>query len=101
MRKKLELLLRVATLVPRNANEDMVASLVESGGVCDWQESVGRFCVSAFGRNLASVAVKMFSHLNYFIKTFNKYCTSNAFRKDNSAINCITVKHKKCSFRQL
>jgi hypothetical protein len=29
-------------------------------------ESGGRFCVGAFGRNLASVAVKMFSHFIYF-----------------------------------
>jgi hypothetical protein len=27
-------------------------------------ESGGRFCVGTFGRNVASVAVKMFSHLN-------------------------------------
>jgi hypothetical protein len=30
-------------------------------------ESGGRFCVGAFGRNLASVAVKMFSYLICFI----------------------------------
>jgi hypothetical protein len=29
-------------------------------------ESGGRFCGGAFGRNLASVAVKMFSNLVYF-----------------------------------
>jgi hypothetical protein len=33
------------------------------GGVCQSLDSDGRVCVSAFGRNLASVAVKMFSHL--------------------------------------
>jgi hypothetical protein len=33
------------------------------GGVWRSLESGGRFCVGAFGRNLASVAVKMFSHL--------------------------------------
>jgi hypothetical protein len=44
------------------------------GGVCGGMEgkrsleSGGRFCVCAFGMNLASVAVKMFSHLTYFIK---------------------------------
>jgi hypothetical protein len=31
-------------------------------------ESGRRFCVGAFDKNLASVAVKMFSHLIYFIK---------------------------------
>jgi hypothetical protein len=60
-------------------------------------ESGGRFCVGAFGRNLASVAVKMFSHLIYFIKKFDKFCTLNAVCRDNSAINCITVRHRKCS----
>jgi hypothetical protein len=35
-------------------------------------ESGGRFCVGAFGRNLVSVAVKMFSHLIYSIKNFYK-----------------------------
>jgi hypothetical protein len=33
-------------------------------------ESGGRFCVGAFGRNPASIAVKMFSHLIYFINKF-------------------------------
>jgi hypothetical protein len=33
-------------------------------------ESGGRFCVGAFGRNLASVAVKVSSRLIYFIKNF-------------------------------
>jgi hypothetical protein len=61
-------------------------------------ESGGRFCVGAFGRNLASVAVKMFSHLIYFIKKFYKFCTFNIFHKDNAAINCITVQHKNVSF---
>jgi hypothetical protein len=60
-------------------------------------ESGGRFCVGAFGRNLASVAVKMFSHLNFFIKKFYKLCTFNAICKDNAAINCITVQHKNIS----
>jgi hypothetical protein len=62
----------VATLVARNANEAMVEFMVGSGGVCVWRESGvrGRFCVGEFGRNLASVAVKMFSHLIYFTKKF-------------------------------
>jgi hypothetical protein len=61
-------------------------------------ESGGRFCVGAFGRNLASVAVMMFSNLIYFIKTFYKCCTFNAIFKDNVAINCVTVEHKKGPF---
>jgi hypothetical protein len=49
-------------------------------------ESCGRFCVGTFGGNLASVAVKVFSHLIYIIKKFYKCCTFTAIRKDNSAI---------------
>jgi hypothetical protein len=45
--------------------------------------SGGRFCVAAFGRNLASVAVKMFSHLIWFIQKFYKFCTFCAISKDN------------------
>jgi hypothetical protein len=54
----------VSTVVARNANE----AVVESGGVCVSQESGGLFYVDAFGKNLASVAVKIFSHLVYFKK---------------------------------
>jgi hypothetical protein len=50
--------------------------------------SGGRFCVGAFARNLASVAVKMFSHLIYFVKKFYKFCTFNAICKNNAAISC-------------
>jgi hypothetical protein len=44
-------------------------------------ESGGRFCVGAFDRNLASVALKMFSHLIYFIKKLYKFCISTRFEK--------------------
>jgi hypothetical protein len=46
----------------------------------------------------ASVAVKMFSHLIYFIKKFYKCCTFNAICKDNAVINCVTFQSKKGSF---
>jgi hypothetical protein len=81
------------TLVARNAEEAMVGSAF--GGS---MESGGRFCAGAFGRNLASVAVKMFLHLIQFIKIFYKLCTFNAICKDNSAINCITVHYKEVSY---
>jgi hypothetical protein len=57
-------------VVARNANETMVVPMVGSGGVCVWGslESGGRFCVGAFVKNLASVAVKMFSHFNLLCK---------------------------------
>jgi hypothetical protein len=34
-------------------------------------ESVGQFDIVAFGRNLASVAVKMFLHLTQFFEVIN------------------------------
>jgi hypothetical protein len=49
-------------------------------------EACGRFCVGAFGRNLSSIAVNMFSHLIYFIKKFSKFCTFSAICKGNVAI---------------
>jgi hypothetical protein len=75
--------------------------MVGSGGVSAFGgslESGGRFCAGASGRNLASVAVKMFSHLIYYFTKSCKCCTLNAICKDNVAINCITVQHKKGSF---
>jgi hypothetical protein len=42
-------------------------------------ESGGRFCVCVFGRNLASVAVNMFSHLIYIIKECYISCTFNDY----------------------
>jgi hypothetical protein len=45
-----------------------------SGGL----EAGGRFSVGAFGRNLASVAVKKFSRELYIVKKFYKCCTFNA-----------------------
>jgi hypothetical protein len=58
-------------------------------------ESGGRFYVGAFGRNLASVTVKMFSHLIQFIKKFYKFCDFNAIFKYNAARNCTVVQQKK------
>jgi hypothetical protein len=60
-----------------------------------------RFCVGVFGRNLALVVMKMFSHFTYFINAFYKFCTFNVIWKDNAAINCITVEHKKVHSRKL
>jgi hypothetical protein len=60
--------------------------------------SGSRLCVGVFGRNLASVTVKMFSHLMYFIKKSCTLCTSSAVCKDNAAINCITLQQRKGSF---
>jgi hypothetical protein len=43
--KKIKLILTVATLVARNANEAMVAPMVGSGGICVlagfWSQAVG------------------------------------------------------------
>jgi hypothetical protein len=60
-------------------------------GVC---RRLSRFCVGAFGRDVALVAVKMFSHLIDFVKKFCKCCAFDAICKVDAAINCITVQHK-------
>jgi hypothetical protein len=67
-------ILMLATLGERNLNEAIVAPMVKSGGICArlWSmESGGQFCV---GKNPTSVAVKMFSRLNYFINKYYKCC---------------------------
>jgi hypothetical protein len=97
MRKILKVSMTAAIMEARNANEANfrlwwgLAESAFSGSL----ESGSRFCVGPIGRNVASVTMKIFSHLIYFIKTFYKYCTFNAICKDNAAINCITVQHKK------
>jgi hypothetical protein len=56
-------------------------------------ESGGQYCIGVFGRNMASVAEKMYSSLIFFIKKCHK-CTFNTINKNNAAINFITVKDK-------
>jgi hypothetical protein len=62
------------------------------------QESSGRFCVGAFGGNLALVAVKMFSHLNEFKKTFYKLSTFNAFARTMLQEIVLLFKTKNSSY---
>jgi hypothetical protein len=50
-------------------------------------ESVGRFCVGAFGRNLASVPVKLFSRLIYL----KRKCITVKFRVFLDVAPCIHV----------
>jgi hypothetical protein len=70
------------------------------GGVWQSLQLVGRFCDVAFGRKLASVAVKMFSHLIQFENEFYKFCSFNAIFKDNAATKYINDRHKKVYSRQ-
>jgi hypothetical protein len=63
--------------------------MVGSGGVCVLQESGVRFCAGTFGRNLG------FSRREDVFTHFYKFCTFNAICKDNAAISCITLQHKK------
>jgi hypothetical protein len=49
-----------------------------SDGVWQSLETGSQYCVGAFGRNLALVTMKIFSHFIYFIKKFYKFCTFNA-----------------------
>jgi hypothetical protein len=86
----------MATLAERNSNEATVAPMLEFRRVCIWLDSGVRRSVSycVFGRNLASVTVKIFFtfHLVY------KFCISSVTCKETSARNCITVQHKRGSF---
>jgi hypothetical protein len=84
----------VVTLVARNASEAMVLPMVGST-FKESLESGSRFYVGAFGSNLASAAMKMFSHFINFKNKFYKFCTLSAICKNNTAINCITVQHNK------
>jgi hypothetical protein len=40
---------------------------------------------------VALVAMKMFSHLMYFVNEFQKFCVFNAICKDNTAGNSVCV----------
>jgi hypothetical protein len=87
----------VVNLVARNANRlwwSLWSSLAKSEFVGSL-ESGCRFCVGAFGRNLASVTLKTFSHLSYFTKKCYEFCVFGAVCKGNIAINRTTVHHKK------
>jgi hypothetical protein len=44
---------------------------------------------------VATVAVKMFSHLIYFLKKLYKCCTCSAILEDNAAVVCIVGRRKK------
>jgi hypothetical protein len=83
-------------MVAINANKAMVGSGGDrvwwESGVresvlcwCIWQESDFSYCKNVF----------TFIH---FIKKFYKFCTFNTICKDDAAINCITVQHKKKRF---
>jgi hypothetical protein len=78
----------VALLVAIIADKEHGGSCVVSG---DW------FCVNAFGRNLASVAMKMFPHKIYFMKK-SELCTFNMICKDIAAVNCVTNQYNEISF---
>jgi hypothetical protein len=54
------------------------------------------FC--AFGSNLASFAVKIFSNLSYSVKVFCKCCAISVFCKGDAEIKCFSVQHKTVLF---
>jgi hypothetical protein len=87
----------VAIPVARNANKATVAPMVGSafGGSL---ESSGRFLLVHLAR-IWPQSPKMISHLIYFIQKFYKFCTLNEICKDNDAINCFSVQHKRGSFQ--
>lgn len=61
----------------------ITVAVVESGGCF----------VLMFGRNLASVAMKIFK-FNYFVKIFDKFGIFSVICKDNSAINVLMFNTK-------
>lgn len=94
-----------STNVTRNVNKAMGHLLRDLAGFSvGWSlslESGGRLYDCAFGRNMASVSVKMFSYLVYFIKKFYEFVVFNNICKVNVVINYITVQHKNVNLRQL
>jgi hypothetical protein len=70
----------VETLVAENTNEGM------------WRLWTG-LAESAFGRSLASVAVKIFSHFVDYEKKRYKSCTVNVICGDNAEINHNSVQN--------
>jgi hypothetical protein len=82
----------------RNADETTLAPVVGFGGVCFWRECGVSRSVLCWLRNLASVAMKMFSHWVRFVKKFCGFGTFTAICKDNAAINCVLLQHRKVHF---
>jgi hypothetical protein len=84
----------VATLVARNENEAMVVPMIGSGGVCVWRESGARRSVLCWSvwQDSGFIRREDVFTFNLVEKKFNAIC------KDNAAINCITVQHRKVSF---
>jgi hypothetical protein len=72
--------------------------MMGSGRICVWRESglvLVRLQESSFSRR-----EDVFTFDLVYKETY-KFCTFNAICKDNAAINCITVRHKKIHSRQL
>jgi hypothetical protein len=63
MRKKLELILTVATLEARNGKEAVGTPMVGSGGICVWQESGFSRREDVFKFNLAYKEILYISYL--------------------------------------
>jgi hypothetical protein len=57
-----------------------------------------RGCGGAFGRNLASAAMRMFSHLIYFMRTFYEFCTLKSICKHSAIIIVDALRLKPVSF---
>jgi len=64
-------------------------------------ESGGRFCVSAFDRNLASVAMKMFSRLIYFLRNFINSLLSMRFSNLMMQQTALLFRARKVHSRKL
>jgi hypothetical protein len=82
----------------KRGSDDASGSVLAKSALDESLESGSRFCVVAFGRNLASVAITMFYRQTSFINEFNKFCTFYAICKHDAAINYFTDDHKEVSF---
>jgi hypothetical protein len=101
MRKKINWILKVATLVVIHSNETIVAPInLAETAFGRTLETGGRFCVGVFGENLDSVAVKLFSHLIYFGKNIYK-CSFNKIFKDHAGRTVLMINQNKVHSRQL
>lgn len=59
------------------------------------------FVFGEFASNLASVAVKLLSHVIHYLKKNYKFHAFYEVCKDNATIHCITIKQKKAYSRQI
>lgn len=63
-----------------------------------WDLAVFFFCVGGVWQESGFSGIEAVSHLIYIIKTRYKFVAFGATDKDNVAMNCATVQHRKVTF---